>query len=272
MRAVARHQLFLPFFAALVAAAWLALWLWDASPYGRYLHHGQWAALGPADLLAQRLCRAFPAGAAPLVALLAPPLLHASAWLLMIAAMMLPTTLSLLEVFRRLTAARTSRWWLLALVVLGYVGAWLAFGLVAHLLDGGLHVLAGRLPWLAFHGWLVGASVVALAGAYQFSDLKYRCLDRCRSPLMFVSEHWRGGRPGRDSLLLGLHHGAFCVGCCWALMLLMFTLGAGSLGWMMALAAVMAAEKNLSWGRHLGKPVGISLILWAGVILLQHFP
>jgi predicted metal-binding membrane protein len=111
---------------------------------------------------------------------------------------------------------------------------------------------------------------LALAGAYQFSSLKYHCLDKCRSPLLFETEHWHGTNERRDSLLLGLHHGAFCIGCCWALMLLIFAVGAGSIGWMLALAAVMAAEKNLSWGRYVSKPLGVGLLLWASAIVAQN--
>jgi predicted metal-binding membrane protein len=76
----------------------------------------------------------------------------------------------------------------------------------------------------------------------------YRCLDKCCSPFGFVIEHWRGCREKWQSLLLGIRHGAFCVGCCWCLMLLMFVLGIGNVGWMLALGAVMAAEKNLPGG------------------------
>jgi predicted metal-binding membrane protein len=146
------------------------------------------------------------------------------------------------------------------------------FGLFAHLSDAALHALASRSQWGVVDGWLVGTGVLALAGAYQFSRLKYQCLDKCRSPLMFVTEHWRGTHQRRASFLLGVRHGAFCVGCCWALMLLMFAIGTGSIGWMLGLGAVMAAEKNLRWGRHLGKPVGVVLLGWAAWIAVQHVP
>lgn len=75
-------------------------------------------------------------------------------------------------------------------------------------------------------------------------------------------------------MLLGLHHGAYCVGCCWALMLLMFTVGAGSLGWMLVLAAVMAVEKNTPWGRQfdkfVGKPLGVALLAWSALLVASH--
>jgi predicted metal-binding membrane protein len=107
--------------------------------------------------------------------------------------------------------------------------------------------------------------VFALAGLFQFSSLKYRCLDKCRSPLSFVLEHWRGHNHAYYAARLGLRHGAYCVGCCWALMLLMFALGTGSLGWMLLLGGIMAVEKNMPWGRHLSAPLGTALVgvaLW----------
>jgi len=81
--------------------------------------------------------------------------------------------------------------------------------------------------------------------------------------LSFVIEHWRGQAHARQAFALGAHHGLFCVGCCWALMLLMFAVGTGSLGWMLLLAAVMAIEKNVSWGRRLTRPLGATLLLSA---------
>ncbi len=261
MRANSRPALFLPLLAAMVAGAWLCLWLWDGSPYARYLRHAAWSDIG----LAGYLCGALPGGAT-----LFPAFLHVMAWQVMIVAMMLPTTAPLLETFRRLTSARPDRDRLVALVLLGYIGVWALFGVAAHGLDWALQQLVWRNSWLTFHGWLISAGVLCLAGAYQFSPLKYRCLDKCRSPLMFVSEHWRGSNAGRESLMLGAHHGAFCVGCCWALMLLMFAVGGGSVGWMLALGAVMVIEKNLPWGRRLAKPVGMGLFLWAAAIMAQN--
>jgi predicted metal-binding membrane protein len=259
MRAISSPRLFLPFAIALIAAAWIALWAWDSSPYARYLHHVEWSETGLAAL-----CRLAPAAPAVIAAIL-----HVAAWLLMIVAMMLPTTLPLLAVFGRLTAARPGRGRLMLLVILGYVAAWSAFGLIAHVADAGLHALMVHTPWLAWHGWFIGAMVLGAAGAYQFSSLKYRCLDKCHSALVFVSERWHGGNARRDSFLLGVRHGMFCVGCCWTLMSLMFVIGVGSVGWMLALGAVMAAEKNLPWGRRLSAPIGAALLSWGGLIAIN---
>ena len=243
----------------LAVAAWLALAAWSASPYARYVEHP-----GLADAAAwQALCRSVPAGA-----IVVPALLHALAWLLMIAAMMLPTVLPLGRLFRRMTRSRPDAGRLLALLVTGYIAAWMGFGVIAHAADALLRDAGARSGWLALHGATVGAAVLALGGAFQFSALKYRCLEACRTPFAFVTARWSGRRPARDAWRIGLGHGLFCVGCCWALMLVMFVVGTASIGWMLALAAVMALEKNASWGRRLSAPVGFGLLAWAAVLAL----
>jgi predicted metal-binding membrane protein len=237
--------------ASVIGLAWCALWIWDRSPYGRYLRHDQ---LGEID-------------AGPL---LFPITLYLAGWTLMTVAMMLPTTLPLLEIFRRLTARRQDRSHLLALVIAGYLGVWLGFGIAAHGVDWLTHEIVERSSWLEANAWLIGAATLFLAGAFQFSRLKYRCLDKCRAPLSFVTEYWCGRHERRNALMLGIHHGLFCVGCCWALMLLMFAVGVGNVAWMLLLGAVMAVEKNLPWGRKLSAPLGVALIGWGGLILLNH--
>jgi predicted metal-binding membrane protein len=249
----------MPLIGGLIALSWVTLFLWEKSPYGRYLDHGRWTDIG----LAGRICGALPAGNMVL-----PLLLYAGGWLLMSAAMMLPTTLPLLDRFQRMVAARPGRAGLVALLIAGYLMAWAGFGVAAHGLDLGLHAMARQTAWLPSHGWLIGAAVLLTAGAFQFSELKYRCLDRCRTPFGFIVEHWRGVRPRLEAFRLGLDHGLFCVGCCWAIMLLMFVVGTGSVGWMLALGAVMALEKNSPWGRRLSHPLGAALIGWAALIVI----
>ena len=199
-----------------------------------------------------------------------PAVLHAAAWMLMIAAMMLPTTFPLIAMFRRIAGARPDAGRLVALVLAGFFVAWGAFGVLAHAADEALRWLAGREPWFIANGWMVGAVVLAGAGAFQWSRLKYLCLDQCHTPFAFVAARWHGRSPAREAFRLGVDHGIFCVGCCWALMVLMFVVGMGSLGWMLLLAAVMAAEKNLPFGRRLRTPLGVALVCWAGAIVMAH--
>ena len=257
-----RHAPLATLLALIVVAAWAALWLWSTSPYGRYLDHGGW---GDAGALAA-FCRSIPQGD-----FVVPALLHAAAWVLMIAAMMLPTTVPLLGMFRRITGSRPDADRLLALVVVGFFASWLAFGVLAHLADALLRWAAAQQVWFVANAWMVGAAVLAAAGLFQWSALKYRCLDECRSPFGFVAARWHGRSPSREALRIGVEHGAFCVGCCWALMLTMFVVGMGNIGWMLMLAAVMAAEKNLALGRHLRTPVGLALLGWAAAIVVVNF-
>lgn len=251
---------FPPLALGLVALSWITLLVWEASPYGRYLNHGDWTALG----LGAAICAAVPGGA-----WLVPGLLYAGGWLLMSAAMMLPTALPLIRLFDRMIAIRPDRARLHFLLIAGYMLAWAGFGVAAHALDRALHAGLGGWDWLATHAWVPGAMVLAGAGAFQFSALKYHCLDKCRTPLGFLMGHWQGARPARESFILGLAHGAYCVGCCWALMLLMFVVGTGSLGWMFLLALIMALEKNHPWGRHLAAPLGGALLAAAGLVVLR---
>ena len=120
----------MPVMAGLIGTTWIALWLWEQSPYGRYLDHGRWTDIGPAAFM----CAALPAGT-----VLLPALLYVGGWLLMSVAMMLPTTLPLLNIFRRMIDARPDRVRLLALLIAGYILTWAAFGVGAHVIDALLH-------------------------------------------------------------------------------------------------------------------------------------
>ena len=245
----------------LALAAWAALWAWSASPYARYVAHDGWLETGALAAL----CRAVPGGS-----WLVPAALYALSWVLMIAAMMLPTTYPVLGIFRVMTRSRADAGRLLGLIVAGFFCAWFAFGLAAHALDAVLAWLGGRDVRVAGYAWMAGATVLAAAGGFQFSALKYRCLEQCRTPLAFVASRWHGRAPAREALRIGIDHGVFCVGCCWALMLCTFVVGTGSLGWMLALAALMAAEKNLPGGARLRAPIGLGLLGAAAVIVISH--
>jgi predicted metal-binding membrane protein len=181
-------------------------------------------------------------------------------WTLMVVAMMLPSSLPLVLMFSVITRQRQDRLALVGLLLLGYLSTWASFGAAIHAGDLGLHAVVRQIDGLSSHAWLIGAATLIAAGLYQFSSLKYRCLEKCRSPLSFITEHWRGRGERGHAFRLGVHHGLFCVGCCWLLMLLMFAVGVGSLGWMLSLGAVMAVEKNVRWGRRISAPLGVALV------------
>jgi predicted metal-binding membrane protein len=241
---------------ALIALAWLALWIWGQSPYGRFLgHHSLDVVRGNVALM----------------------LVFVAGWTLMVVAMMLPTSLPLVALFRTLVRGRPDRTRLTVLVIAGYLAVWTLFGVLVYCGDWILHGAVERSTWMEANVVpFIGAGTLVLAGLYQFTPLKYHCLEKCRSPLSFVTEHWRGSRERSQSFLLGAHHGLFCVGCCWSLMLLMFAVGLGSLGWMLMLGVVMAVEKNVSWGRKISAPLGVVLLGWglalgaAAVLAAQH--
>ncbi len=255
MRPIAHRDVLLPLLGGMIALAWVALLALSRSPYARYLDHSDLELVCSVGTGADALGRAA---------------IYVGGFLLMIAAMMLPTTLPLIGIFRRMTRERSDRTRLTALLVAGYVGAWLAFGVVAHAADFALHAVAADNFWLQTNAWVVGATLLLVAGAFQFTRQKYHCLDQCRQPLSFVLAHWRGGNVSRQALAIGAHHGAYCVGCCWALMLLMFGVASGNVGWMLAIGAVMAIEKNTPWGRRLAAPLGIALLAFGAFVVLQH--
>lgn len=248
------HRPFTALMVSLVALAWVALIAWGASPYRRYMGHQEIGELGG------RVSGAYAAIA----------LVFVVAWVLMTIAMMLPTALPLLLLFQRLVTPRRNSAVLTGAVILGYLVVWSLFGVAAHLGDLMIHTGVAHSYWLRERTWMISTATLGVAGAYQFTPLKYLCLERCRSPYSFIQGHWHGVTPKLDALRLGLHHGVYCVGCCWSLMLLMFTFGIGNLAWMLALGAVMATEKNLPWGRKLSTPLGVLLLSVTLGLVIAH--
>jgi predicted metal-binding membrane protein len=228
------------------AVAWFALWRWGASPYahGVHLYHD---AGGPDG-------GGFPA--------------FVIGWTLMTVAMMLPTISPLVIVFARAVDVRTDRVLLIAGLVAGYLAVWVLAGVGAYAAAIGIR---GAVFTFAPHRavWIIGAGALLIAGLYQFSPLKDRCLEHCRSPFSFIMERWNSEGLRRQALSAGIRHGLFCVGCCWALMLLMLPLGASNLAWMLLLGVVMAAEKNAPGGRQMSKPIGAILLFLAVVVAIR---
>jgi predicted metal-binding membrane protein len=255
------QKLFLTLITGLIGLAWLSLVIWKESPYGRFLSHG---GEGDTAVPAQGYFCVINGGLHDRRAALV--LLFVAGWMLMTVAMMLPTSLPLIAFFQALVRRGPHHVRLVVILIVGYLAVWSAFAVVAHVGDLGIHAALARTSGLPGHAWAIGAGIFIVAGLYQFSPFKYRCLDKCRSPVSFVMGHWHGGRHGAEAFRLGMHHGLFCLGCCWSLMLLMFAVGVGSIGWMLALGAVMAVEKNVSWGRRLSAPLGVALIV-VGLVL-----
>jgi predicted metal-binding membrane protein len=189
-----------------------------------------------------------------------------AAWQFMTAAMMLPSSLGFIRLYAA-TAARAPDFPLaLALFLGGYFAVWTAFALTAFTGDMQLHRIVDAWPWLAAHAALVPATTLGLAAVYQFTPLKDACLKACRHPGMYLMRHYRRG--ALNGLRVGFGHALYCVGCCWALMLVMFAAGVAHLAWMGVLAAIMFVEKATPAGNRIVAPVGVMLGALAAVALL----
>jgi predicted metal-binding membrane protein len=171
-----------------------------------------------------------------------------TSWVVMMAAMMFPSVAPLVAVYAGLQRGRRARAMpapagATSFLVAGYLLTWTMAGLAAFgLFAAGRALLGDQLAWDA-GGRLVAAAVLLAAAAYEFTPLKYACLTRCRGPLSFILGAWRDGRLG--ALRMGIKHGAWCVGCCWALMAALFALGVMSIAWMVVVALLIAVEKLL---------------------------
>jgi predicted metal-binding membrane protein len=190
------------------------------------------------------------------------------AWLVMMAAMMLPSTTPMVLLYRNLTVGSQRRRAVqLVVFVSAYLITWALFGAAVFVAQEVLGVLTGSSPDLRGAWPRVVAAVVLGAGVYQLSPLKDICLRQCRSPFSFLMGRWRPGVLG--GLTLGFRHGVYCVGCCWGLMAILIAAGAMGLAWMALIAAVVFAEKLLPPGRHVARVVGVALIGVAIVVALR---
>jgi predicted metal-binding membrane protein len=188
-------------------------------------------------------------------------------WQVMLAAMMLPSSLGMVRAFGRLADTQAHPRRVRAAFVGAYVAVWTVFGLLAFGGDTILHHAVDTSPWLQAHQWAIGGIVFVGAGAFQFSKLKSRCLTECRTPTGFLMERYRAGTGA--AFRVGLSHGAFCLGCCWALMLVAFAVGMENLLWMGLLATVMVLERSVSWGSSVVRPVGVWLVVLGALVLLH---
>jgi predicted metal-binding membrane protein len=183
-------------------------------------------------------------------------------WAVMMVGMMLPSAapliLLILGVYRRRDDSHTRL--NSVLFVSGYLLAWTLFSLAAASGQIALHRAALLSPGMAAKSGVLSAAILILAGAYQLLPVKNACLAHCRSPLGFLSEHWREGLAG--AVRMGFLHGLFCVGCCWALMALLFVAGVMNLLWVTSIAVFVLIEKLWRQGLLVGRVAGILLIVW----------
>jgi len=196
---------------------------------------------------------------------------YISAWVVMTAAMMFPSIVPMVLTYARVAAGlrERGRSGSTSTFVGGYLVSWAIYGLLAYGLFDLVRSLSIRgLRWDHGGRYLAGIVVVA-AALYQLTPAKDACLRRCRNPLEFLGEEWRDGR--RGALRMGAAHGAWCVGCCWALMAALFALGVMSVGWMIFVAAIIAIEKLLPWRRPTSVAVAlVLLILGLGIALVPE--
>ena len=188
---------------------------------------------------------------------------YVGVWVVMMAAMMFPSTCPMVLAYATIQRRRRERGRSrsgpvgVGLFVGGYLSAWMAFGLAAYgLLELGRALSIDALAWDSAGPYVAGGVIFASA-VYELTAAKDVCLRKCRGPLDFVRGYWKPGY--RGAVRMGVEHGAWCVGCCWALMAALFALGVMSLGWMAFVAALIAAEKLLPWKEVAARGVAVLL-------------
>lgn len=190
-------------------------------------------------------------------------------WWVMMVAMMLPSAAPMILLFahvHRQKPDQTSPAVPVGIFVLGYLVVWALFSVLATGLQWLLQQSELISPMLNSTSQLLGGGLLIAAGLYQLTPLKQACLKHCRTPFSFVMQHWRQGNAG--AFVMGLEHGAFCLGCCWILMALLFVGGVMNLYWIAGLALFVLLEKTIPRGHRVGMATGILLVIW-GVVLIR---
>jgi predicted metal-binding membrane protein len=190
-------------------------------------------------------------------------------WAVMMAAMMLPSALPMVQAFVALCRRNGQRARSRPFVG-GYFLVWLVFSIVATAAQWLLQAIGWVNPMIVSTSAMLSGALLLVAGTYQFSPLKRMCLARCRTPMGFLVGEWRDGRFG--GFAMGWRHGLFCLGCCWALMALLFVGGVMNLAWIAALSLAVAAEKMAPRGALVARGLGIGLIAAGALRLLTLLP
>ena len=188
-------------------------------------------------------------------------LLYVLLWGVMMVAMMFPAIVPVVGLFSTIAGRKreqgvpfTPAW----VFVAGYLVLWTLAGGVGYTVDLAIQSLPEVFPALRTYGLVIGGLTLIAAGVYQLTPLKYLCLSQCRSPMGFLLTSWRDGALG--AFRMGLHHGAYCLGCCWTLMAVLFVVGTMNLVWMGILSMVIFVEKIVPHGVEMGKATGLALI------------
>lgn len=191
-------------------------------------------------------------------------------WTVMMIAMMTPAVAPMILMFSTIHRRRTAEGRPAvptAIFILGYLVIWAIYSVFAALAQVGLHVAAMLSSTMAATNPLLAGGLLIAAGVFQWTPLKRACLAACRSPLSFLMTDWREGRAG--ALVMGLRHGLYCLGCCWALMALLFVAGVMNLLWVAAIAVAVLVEKVVPRGALVGRLAGVVLVA-AGMLLVAR--
>lgn len=191
-------------------------------------------------------------------------------WWVMMIAMMIPSASPMILLFATINRKQREKgapFVPTGVFAAGYIIAWGGFSLLAMSLQWGLERLGIMSTMMVATSGLFAGLVLVVAGIYQLTPLKHACLKHCRSPIEFVTRHWRTGTGG--ALRMGVEHGTFCLGCCWSLMALLFVGGVMNLYWIVGLAVFVLLEKTIPAGHRLGSLGGIGLIVWGAWMLVS---
>ncbi|HSP55457.1 MAG TPA: DUF2182 domain-containing protein [Dehalococcoidia bacterium] len=191
-------------------------------------------------------------------------------WIVMMVAVMFPTAAPMILMFARIHNSKRERgqtfvptW----VFTSAYLLVWSLTGLAAYAIAVSGDALANESAWVMDNAPRFGGGLLILAGAYQLSPLKYVCLNKCRTPISFILSSWKDGYGG--SFRMGIEHGAFCLGCCWLLFLILFPLGMMNIIVLALITLLIFAEKSLPIGAHMARAAALALVLYGAIVVFQ---
>jgi len=194
--------------------------------------------------------------------------LFVALWIVMMVATMFPAAAPMVLMFARVHAGKRQHgqpfvptW----VFVGAYLLVWTLFGVLAYAAAAGAERLAAQSMWLTNHAARLGGAVLVLAGLYQLSPLKHACLSKCRTPLQFIMTSWREGYGG--TLRMGIEHGAYCLGCCWLLFVILFPLGMMNVAAIAVITLLIFAEKALPLGQWASSLAAAALIVYGAIVI-----